>query len=177
MKKKTILMLAAMALLLTVTVGSTIAYLVTSSGPVQNVFEPAYVKSTVIEPSWKDGNLEKSNVTIKNNGNVNAKIRAAIVVTWQDAEGNTLPNVPKLGTDYSLTIGEGWKKGSDGYYVWESDVAPGNSTGALITICKQEKAYEDGRKLCVEVIGSAIQAEGGAVKVSDPAGWTITNPQ
>lgn len=160
MKKKTILMLAAMALLLTVTVGSTLAFLVTSSDPVENVFEPAYVKSEVIEPGWKDGNLEKSNVTIKNKSNVNAKIRAAIVVTWQDAYGNTLPNVPRLNEDYSLTIGEGWSL-QNSYYVWTDSVAPNGQTGVLINSCKQLKNIGTYR-LCVEVIGSAIQAEDDA---------------
>lgn len=166
MKKKTILMLAAMALLLTVTVGSTIAYLVTSSGPVQNVFEPAYVKSTVIEPGWKDGDLVKNKVTIQNDGNVNAKIRAAIVVTWQDADGNTLPYAPVLETDYSLEIGNDWTNEND-YYVWKDTVAPGKQTGTLIESCKQLTNIGT-YHLCVEVIGSAIQAEGGADWGKDP---------
>lgn len=161
MKKKAILMLAAMALLLTVTVGSTIAYLWAQTDSVENKFEPAKVASSVQEPGWKDGNTVKQNVTIKNEGNIDAKIRAAIVVTWQDADGNTMPSVPALGTDYSLTIGEGWEKKS-GFYYWNAAVAPGGETGVLITKCESIGSYNDGRKLCVEVIGSAIQAEGGA---------------
>ena len=81
-RKKGILLLAAAMLILVCGVGSTLAYLATQTGQVQNTFEPAYVRSSVIEESWNDGNLVKSNVTIKNTGNVSAYIRAAIVVTW-----------------------------------------------------------------------------------------------
>lgn len=176
MKKKTILMLATMVLLLTVTVGSTIAFLVTSSGPVENKFTPAEVKSSVQE-TFTDN--VKKNVAIKNEGNTDAKIRAAIVVTWKDADNKTtLAEVPALGTDYSMVLDlkNGWSKGDDGYYYWKGTVVPKGQTGELITECKQIKQYEDGRRLCVEVIGSAIQSEGGAVTVDENGGWTIANP-
>lgn len=162
MKKKTILMLATMVLLLTVTVGSTIAYLVTSSGPVENKFTPAEVKSSVQE-SFMDN--VKKDVAIKNEGNTDAKIRVAIVVTWKDANDankkTTLAERPALGTDYSMTLDltQGWSKGEDGYYYWQHSVAPHAQTGVLIKECKQIKQYEDDRVLCVEVIGSAIQAD------------------
>lgn len=173
MKKKTILMLATMVLLLTVTVGSTIAYLVTSSGPVENKFTPANVKSEVQE---KFNGTEKTDVKIKNIGNTSAYIRAAIVITWKDSTGNkTLPDQPGTG-DYSITLGEGWTKESDGFYYWKDKVASGDETGILIKSCKQETRYEDGRRLCVEIIGSAIQSEGGAVTVDANGGWTIANP-
>lgn len=173
MKKKTILMLATMVLLLTVTVGSTIAYLVTSSGPVENKFTPSYVTSKVNE---KFNQTTKEKVKIQNTGNTSAYIRAAIVITWKDAEGNnTLPDQPGTG-DYSMTLGDGWTEGSDGFYYWKDKVASGAETGVLITECKQTKQYEDGRRLCVEIIGSAIQSEGGAVTVGADGGWTIANP-
>ena len=169
-RKKGILLLAAAMLILVCGVGSTLAYLATQTGQVQNTFEPAYVRSSVIEESWNDGNLVKSNVTIKNTGNVSAYIRAAIVVTWKDAAGNTtLPEKPELGTDYTLTINESaWNKGDDGYYYCKQPVASNTESAVLITECKPTKPYDDGRKLCVEVIGSAIQSEGmGANSAQD----------
>ena len=154
-RKKGILLLAAAMLILVCGVGSTLAYLATQTGQVQNTFEPAYVTSEVNETF---DNLVKSNVTIKNTGNVSAYIRAAIVVTWKDAEGRTMPQVPGTG-DYTLTIGSDWTKVGD-YYYYDKSVAANDSTTKLIDTCEPNKSYPDGRKLCVEVIGSAIQSEG-----------------
>lgn len=165
-RKKGILLLAAAMLILVCGVGGTLAYLATQTAQVQNTFEPAYVTSEVNETF---DNLVKSNVTIKNTGNVSAYIRAAIVVTWKDAAGNTtLPEKPELGTDYTLTINESaWNKGDDGYYYCKQPVASNTESAVLITECKP-KPYDDGRKLCVEVIGSAIQSEGmGATSAKD----------
>lgn len=159
MKKKTILMLAAMVLLLTVTVGSTIAYLVASTDSVENTFEPAYVTSKVEETF--DGN-QKSNVSIKNTGNIDAKIRAAIVVTWKDENGYTMASQPEDATyTMDLDLSNGWTKRNDGFYYWDKSVAPQECTGVLIKSCTQTGGVGK-YQLCVEVIGSAIQAEGGA---------------
>ena len=160
MKKKTILMLATMVLLLTVTVGSTIAYLVTSSGPVENKFTPAYVTSEVIEEGWNDGDSEKKDVTIKNTGNTSAYIRAAIVITWKDKDNHTMPIVPEVNVDYTIDINTtDWTLSGD-YYYYKAAVAPDDTTTNLINSCVSTGKYTDGRKLCVEVIGSAIQSEG-----------------
>ena len=162
-RKKGILLLAAAMLILVCRVGGTLAYLATQTGQVQNTFEPAYVTSEVNETF---DNLVKSNVTIKNTGNVSAYIRAAIVVTWKDAEGRTMPQVPGTG-DYTLTIGSDWTKVGD-YYYYDKSVAANDSTTKLIDTCEPNKSYPDGRKLCVEVIGSAIQSEGmGANSAQD----------
>ena len=158
-RKKGILLLTAAVLILVCGVGGTLAYLITQTAPVTNTFTPAYVTSQVIEPDWTNGNTEKKNVTIKNAGNVSAYIRAAIVITWKDADGNTMPTVPALGTDYTLSINtDDWTL-SGGYYYYNGIVAAGESTANLINSCVSTGTYTDGRKLCVEVIGSAIQAE------------------
>lgn len=162
-RKKGILLLAAAMLILVCGVGGTLAYLATQTGQVQNTFEPAYVTSEVNE-TFKDN--VKSNVTIKNTGNVSAYIRAAIVVTWKDAEGRTMPQVPGTG-DYTLTIGSDWTE-VGGYYYYNKSVAANDSTTKLIDTCEPNKSYPDDRKLCVEVIGSAIQSEGmGANSAQD----------
>ena len=167
MKKNTklILMLTAAVLLLTLGVGSTIAYLIDTTNPVENTFTEAHVASTVVETFE---NNVKSDVKIKNTGNTDAIIRAAIVVTWKDLSGNTMAQKPVLGTDYTLDLnvgdGEGqWTSKTEGgmtFYYWNETVTPDDSTGILIEECKLTEtgaAYTD-RTLCVEVIGSAIQS-------------------
>ena len=168
MKKKPILTLAMMVLLLTVAVGGTIAYLVTSTDQVQNQFTPGKVTSQVKE-EWTENGTEKKNVTISNTGNVDAYIRAAIVVTWKDSAGKTMPEVPRVGTDYTISTGSDWEQSGD-YYYYNKKVAPGASTTNLINSCiaTGNGNYTDERKLCVEVIGSAIQAEGmGATRAQE----------
>lgn len=161
-RKKGILLLTAAVLILVCGVGGTLAYLITQTAPVTNTFTPAYVTSQVNEPDWEDGDTVKSNVSITNTGNVSAYIRAAIVITWKDKDGNTMPTVPVQGQgqDYTLDINANDWSQSGGYYYYNGIVAAGGSTANLINSCVSNGTYTDGRKLCVEVIGSAIQAEG-----------------
>lgn len=168
MKKKSLLMLATMVLLLTFAVGSTIAYLATHTTPVTNTFTPTDITTTVTENF--DGKVKES-VQIKNTGNTDAYIRAAVVVTWQNNKGEVLATKPVEGTDYQIT----WTKEEwtdlqiDGFYYYKSKVAPGGSTGVLFTDCKPLKAApEEGYTLHVEIIGQGIQAEGmGATSAQD----------
>lgn len=155
--KKTLLIVAAVAALLAVAVGSTIAFLVDNDGPVVNTFEPSKVPSEVEEKF--EGNV-KNDVKIKNKGNIDAYIRAAVVFTWQNEKGEVYPETLKAGTDYSIT----WTKTNwfekGGYYYYENKVAPGKTTEELFTNCKPLRAAPaDGYTLHVEIIGSAIQAE------------------
>lgn len=162
-KTKTILLLALIVAILACSVGGTLAFLVTKTGSVKNTFQRGYVTSTVNE---EFNNTIKSNVTITNTGNVSAYIRAAIVITWKDKDGNTMPEVPERGKDYTLDLNVGtgktqWTQAGS-YYYYNSVVAANGTTSNLIVSCTQNYTnnYTDGRKLCVEVIGSAIQAEG-----------------
>lgn len=156
---KPVLLLILAAMILTSGIGGTMAYIVTSDGPVENVFGPAYVTSEVYEPTWEDGMLTKENVKIQNTGNIDANIRAAIIVTWKDADGNTMPQKPVEGTDYTLEIGDNWTLNGS-YYYYNATVAPNGYTTDLIVKCESKDVnYGDGRVLCVEVIGSAIQQQ------------------
>jgi len=166
--KKTLALLIAAALLLTITVSGTVAYLVDSTGAVKNVFEPGYVTPTINEPGWEDGKLEKSNVSITNSGNVDAYIRAMIVVTWQDGSGNVYPIPPQAG-DYTLTTGDGWTKNGDFYY-YNAKVPAGESTGNLITSCSPKvKGPATGYTLHVEILTQAVQADGIGVNSATAA--------
>lgn len=168
----------ALALVLTLSVGGTIAYLITDTRPVTNTFTPGNVACAVVESGWKDGNTTKKDVTIQNTGNTDAYIRAAIVVTWQNADGNVLGKAPVLGSDYTLELATdtGWDiTTSDGYYYYATAVSANNSTGILINECKVlNPAPAEGYTLCVEVLADAIQATPiNAVK--DAWGVTVTD--
>ena len=160
--KKSILLIVAIMLALAAGIGGTIAFLSVKTDPVVNTFEPAKIPTSVQENF--DGTT-KQNVQIKNNGNIPGFIRAALVFTWQDADGNTLPYTV-TANDYSieLNLGNGatqWTKFGD-YYYYNREVAAGGSTANLINRLTQStyKTGSEKRYLCVEIIGSAIQAQG-----------------
>lgn len=151
------IMIIAAVLVLIVSAGSSVAFIMAKTGPLQNTFSPAEVSCRVDETF---NGTSKSNVSIENTGDVNAYIRAEIVVTWQDGNGNVYGNKPASG-DYNMTLGSGWSQGSDGYYYWPQAVAPDGNTGNLITSASEISGKAPtGYHLCIEVLGSAIQSEG-----------------
>ena len=157
--KKSIALLVSLILVLSVTIGVSLAYLVATSDPVENIFNPSKVTTEVNETF--DGNV-KTNVSIKNTGDIDAYIRAAVVVTWQDAKGNIYGQLPVLGSDYTmeLDLDNGWVSGSDGFYYWTSLVKPGVTTGVLIkSAAASTPAPAEGYTLCIEILGSGIQAK------------------
>lgn len=153
---KSTALLVSLLLLLTVTVGGTIAFLMDSYGPLNNLFNSSQVTTKVEETL--SGNTKKD-VYIQNTGDTDAWIRAAVVVTWQDADGNVYGQAPVEGTNYDITWGTGWETGDDGFYYWTSPVAAKTGvTGDLIeTISPVGNPPADGYYLTVEIIGSGIQ--------------------
>ena len=164
-----LIVMVSVYLLVGIVIGGTVAFLVTDSGPVQNTFTPSEVTTSVEENL--DGNVKKD-VKIKNTGDTTAYIRAAVVVTWQDAEGNIYGQAPVAETDYTISYNLGssgkencWVKYSDGFYYYTSPVKSVSedekncTTGILITSCTpiSGKAPE-GYNLAVEIIGSGIQS-------------------
>ena len=158
--------IAVLLILLAVfTVSGTLAYLIVTTDSVTNTFVPGSVTCAVEETF--DGTT-KSDVKVKNTGNVDAYIRAAVVVNWVDADGNvcaqahTAPTISYNDTD--------WTKGADGYWYYKEAVAPGALTNNLINTATST-AQADGCKLQIEIIASAIQAEGtGATGAADAWG-------
>lgn len=166
-KKKSLITLVSILAILCVTVGGTLAYLVTTSGPVTNTFNPSKV-TTAVEESF-DGK-RKSDVKIKNTGDTDAYIRAAVVVTWQDKDGNVYGQSP-ASSDYKIEWGKDWVNHSDGFWYYTKPVAAGNTTGNLINSCTRTSVgtAPDGYHLNVEIIGSGIQSKGmGTNEDGDP---------
>ena len=149
----------ALVLMLTLSVGGTVAYLFTTSDTVTNIFTPARVACEVVEGAFTPGvSTEKTDVRIKNTGNADAYIRAAIVITWQDAGGNVYGNVPAPGTDYQLTLNHSDWKEMNGYWYYTKEGNSGSQTTALIESCEALTSL-DGYRLNVEILAQAIQAE------------------
>lgn len=171
-KLNKITIFAICILAIALTVGSTLAFLIDSDGPVENTFTGSKVTSEVEETLVKDENgalLEKKDVKIKNTGDTPAYIRAAVVVTWKKLEEDGTYSVygmaPVENTHYEMQwsglTDQSWEKGTDGFYYYKSVVNDGESTSVLFTDCKLKDgatAPAEGYYLNVEIICSAIQA-------------------
>lgn len=171
--KRSGILLAAVIVLLAGAVGGTWAFLVAQSEPVQNNFTYAHVSCKVDE---KFENGVKSDVQIKNTGDIPAYIRACIVVTWKDENGNvSAAAVPVKGTDYTMEMGKDWTEGTDGYWYYKTAVNPDGFTPELITKCKKTTNANapEGYNLSVEILADAIQSE-PASAVTEAWGYTPT---
>lgn len=161
-KRKAVALLVCLTLAVTLTVGGTLAFLATKTDLIRNIFTPTKV-TVEIEEKFLDA---KEDVKIKNTGNVDAWIRAAVVITWQDEAGNVYGVPPVAGEDYTITyeLSNGWMEGADGYYYWTSPVAPDNLTGVLIKECQyRENQAPTGYALNVEIVASGLQSKPASV--------------
>lgn len=153
---RTAVLFMAIIMLIGTVIGSTVAFLITNTGPVENKFAYASVSCEVKEDFH--GNTKKD-VQITNTGSTNAYIRATYVVNWLDAEGNIVASVPE-GYSYSLAEnpGDKWTKGNDGYFYYLSPVAPGASTPGSLLTCTVTRPENPEYQLSVEIIATAIQS-------------------
>lgn len=154
-RKKIQIVIAALALAAALC-GATLAYLSTPTLPLTSTFIGAKVSSEVKESF--DGTT-KSNVTIRNTGNIQSYIRAALVVTWVSDDG-VFAAVPMAGTDYTMTFAQntGWEKGPDGFWYYTRPVNPGADTEVLISSCTLAGTAPEGCRLSVEIVASSVQS-------------------
>lgn len=168
---KTLFALLAIVMVIGAVVGTTVAFLITNTGPVENKFAYASVSCEVKEDF--NGNT-KENVQITNTGTTDAYIRATYVVNWLDAQGNIVASVPD-GYSYSLNVNPGgkWTKMGD-YYYYLTPVAPRDSTPGSLLNCTV--TYPDNNPeytLSVKILATAIQSN--PVSAAEGA-WGISIP-
>lgn len=162
LNKRTVILLASLTLLMGLTIGSTAAYLVTHTSQVTNTFTPAKVSCDITEKFAPDG--MKEDVKIKNTGNVDAYIRAKVIISWTDADGNIVPapfGDPAFETDSK------WEQVGDTYYYSERVAPDGNTTNLIESIAPPSDTK--GYRLKVDIIADAIQADG--IASSAQAAW------
>ncbi len=159
----------SLLLLTTLTVSGTLAYLAMSTDPVKNTFTPSLVENEVKEDFTPFSSVKK-NVKVKNTGDVDAFIRADVMVYWatqktdENGEIYYAPyggELPTEDVDYKMTWAQNshWVLGKDGYFYYTQSVAPGGSTDVLLDQCVQT-TEKDGYHLVVEVVSQSIQAKG-----------------
>ena len=140
--------------------GGVVAYLSDSAGALTNQFEIEDSVNPVIQETVA-GNV-KSNVTVDvGDTEYPVYVRAAVVVTWQNSNGDVYWQEPVKGTDYTIMMNEtDWF--SDGnYWYYKTPVASNGSTENLIVSCSPAKAAPaDGYVLNVEILAQPVQAVG-----------------
>lgn len=171
MNRATVLLMAIL-MLIGVVAGSTVAYLIDTTGDVANTFEYAKVSCEITENFDR---ATKSNVQVKNTGTTDAYIRATYVINWLDKDGNIAASVP---TGYSFELIENpdvkWTKGSDGYFYYPTPVAPeGKTDGSLLTCTVTQRPENPEYKLSVEILATAVQSQ-PASAVTDA--WGANTP-
>ena len=152
---KSIVLLAALLLIFTVGVSSTLAYLITSTDPLVNTFTPSTLSGEIVEDFT--GTVKK-NVKIENTGGTEAYIRAAIVINWVDDSGKVVPEAV-APSDYTISFGNDWTKIGD-YYYYTAAVPAGGQTTNLIEKCEVTDAGKaKGYQLSVEILAQGVQTE------------------
>ena len=170
---KLAILFIAVVMLIGAVVGSTVAFLVTETAPVENKFSYASI-STNIKENF-DGETKKD-VQVVNNGDTAAYIRATYVINWLNKDGTIAASVPE-GYSYDLTENPNnvWAKGDDGYFYYWTPVAPGNSTPESLLNCTAH--YPEGVEpqyiLSVEILATAVQST--PAKAVQEA-WGVTPP-
>ena len=182
-RAKALLLIASLAVLLTATVGSTAAWLVSKPAAVENDFVPGKVACQVLEKfGTESGASVKRDVSVQNTGNTDAYIRVLLVFTWKDDAGNIFSNKPQEGKDYQINknLTDWIKQESDAgtYYYYKKRVAPGAETGKLIELLRQADGVigpENGKyKLSVDILSDAVQADPPEA-VADSWGVAVEN--
>lgn len=173
LNSKSILLLIAAIMILTVSVAGTVAYLAAVTGPVVNTFEPTEVDTEIDEDF---NGTTKSKIVISNpagdnkDNKIDVYIRVALVGNWVNQDGEVV--APATDSEISFTIGTDWvKSDSDGYYYYKNKVAPGGATSNLLGSSITASVKADGSYLSLTVIQQAIQAE---PKTTVESVWGVT---
>ena len=168
-KRSLVLVVSVLVLLLAVA-GGTLAWL-TAQDSVANTFTPAHVSCAVMENF--DGET-KSNVNVKNTGDIPAYIRVRLVTYRVNDAGQ---HIGGTATIPPFTPGTNWVKYGEYYYYTLPVAASGTPNSPLIdeTGIKLTGSYDDadGGKQVIEVMAEAIQSS-PAKAVGESWGVTIS---
>ena len=157
LNKRNLVLLLSLALLLTATVGATLAYVITKTDLLTNLFLPSKVACEVVEQP-------EGPFTVKNTGDTDAYVRIAVVATWKGTDDTVYAQAPILGADYTLELDSRWVAGSDGFYYYTAKLGENGSTSGITAAESENSSPPDGYTLSVEILASAIQATPDAVQ-------------
>lgn len=181
-KKKIVSLCLALALMVTLCVGGTLAYF-TDTDDATNTFTVGNVDITLTEPNWTSTGSEDApevypgealakDPTVTNNGANPCFVR--IKVEGLNCLGNA--GMITYRTDYVTDkLGDNWVKGTDGYFYYNKVLEVGATTDALFDQIVMPTGLTNGDATTaynVNVKAEAVQAQGA--KASWSAVQTMT---
>lgn len=192
MNKKVLSTVLAGALAVTAVVGGSLAYF-TDKDDKTNTFTVGNVDITLTEPNWEGNGSEDApaaypgeplakDPTVKNDGANPCFVR--IKVDGLDSLGDA--GMITYRTDYVTDkLGDGWVKGDDGYFYYDSVLEVEKTTDALFDQIVMPTGLTNGdgtTEYNVVVTAEAVQAQGAkpswedvqAMTVEEIAGWFDT---
>lgn len=185
MKKKIFIVVFAAIVIAAILVGAVYAALQGKTAtPVDNKMSAATDLTAKVTETFDDELKEDVSVDVGNPG-YSVYVRANIVVTWKNANGDVYAKLPVEGTDYTLSLNTAaptaqklWFKGQDGFYYYTSPVVSGK-TEVLINSCslKDGVVPPEGYQLSVEVVAQTVQYKGTTDTGEIPAvkdAWGVT---
>ena len=163
-------MLLATVMLFALAVGGTIAWLTDKDRPLVNTFDPSKVTCEVQEKF--DGKV-KSDVNVKNTGDIDAFIRVKLVTYRTNDAGQHIGGTAALP---QFTLGANWVE-YNGYYHYTLPVAPGDKPATKLTdsmTLTENYDDADGGHQSIDVMAEAIQSvPEAAVKAAWGTGFSI----
>lgn len=163
-------MLLATVMLFALAVGGTIAWLTDKDRPLVNTFDPSKVTCEVQEKF--DGKV-KSDVNVKNTGDIDAFIRVKLVTSRTNDAGQHIGGTAALP---QFTLGANWVE-YNGYYYYTLPVAPGDKPATKLTdsmTLTENYDDADGGHQSIDVMAEAIQSvPEAAVKAAWGTGFSI----
>ena len=158
------------------TTGVVVAYLSATTDAVSNTFVPDEPTNPSVAETF-DGNT-KQNVSVNvGDPGYAVFVRAAVIVTWQDKDGNVYGEVPVAGTDYEISFNESQWFLQDDFWYCTDPVNAGNSPVLITTCTPKDGRAPDGYTLNVEIMTQTIQALGTTDTGNTPAAtnaWGVT---
>ena len=182
--KKRLLLFSILAVCLSLCIGGTLAYY-TAYGIERNVITAGNIKIELIETDAEGNPFEdatdvmpgaviEKEVSVKNSGDNPCWVRLAVEKKIELAEGvEGEPDLSLIGIDFNTT--DYTESEADGYYYYNVQLTPGESTEKLFTtVTFDEKAMDNmykGCKVTVTVTAQAAQVANNGENVTDALGW------
>ena len=174
-------LLVAIIILATATVSTTVAFLITGTDSIMNFFLPSEVKTEVKPDSTSDGMTYK----IKNVGDTECYIRAAVIVNWVKTDSNGVTHVyadkPEVDMDYNIVYNSNEEKSwikkdyGDGEIIYYSvsPIAVNAHTANLISKFRELDSPDkpEGYELAIEIVATGIQSTPRYVVENE---WEVT---
>ena len=183
MKTKKLIIITSLVLILAMALTGTVyAILHGASNTAANTLTPDSDNTPEVAETFENG--VKYDVKFTNTADYSVYVRAAVVVTWQNADGEVhsvrpITNANASIADYQLDIDitDWFFDAESGLYYYKYPVPGGESTTVLLNNCRQTGTAPAGYTLHVELVCQTVQAKGTTDTGNVPAvvdAWGVT---